>query len=262
MTAPASEPSSIADARVARDDEIRAQLDRILASDAFDASGRNRNFLRYVVEETIAGRAGYIKGYAVAQSVFGRGADFDPQLDPVVRIEASRLRRSLERYYLTMGQADPIRIELPKGGYVPHFAHTGSADNASPARGSPPGAEPSSSPHSRRGGPSIVVLPFDNLGGDLNGDLLGKGITEELIGRLLAYKELNVICANASFKLSGDRDAGAIGRRLALGYVLKGSIRIAGARMRIAIQLLDVESCEYLWAESFDRELGPNGPAP
>ena len=67
---------------------IRAELARILASGAFDASDRNRSFLRHVVEETLAGRGERIKAYAIATTVFGRGTDFDPQVDSIVRIEA------------------------------------------------------------------------------------------------------------------------------------------------------------------------------
>jgi adenylate cyclase len=73
------------------------------------------------VEETLAGRADRLKGYTVATAVFERDESFDAQADPVVRIEAGRLRRALERYYLVAGQADPLRIEVPKGGYVPTF---------------------------------------------------------------------------------------------------------------------------------------------
>jgi len=101
--------------------QVSTQLERILASAAFDASARNRTFLRYVVNETLAGRGDRIKAYTVAQEVFQRGPDFDPQLDPVVRIEAGHLRRSLERYYLTVGKGDPLVIDIPKGGYVPKF---------------------------------------------------------------------------------------------------------------------------------------------
>ncbi len=108
--------------------EIREALERIFASSDFDASERNRRFLRHVVEETLAGRADRIKGYSVAMAVFDRDASFDPQLDPIVRIEASRLRRSLDHYYLTGGQADAIRIIIPKGGYVPIFTLQEAAD--------------------------------------------------------------------------------------------------------------------------------------
>ena len=100
---------------------VRKQLQRILASPGFEASARDRRFLEYIVEETPAGRDDRLKGVTIAIDVFGRDATIDPQHDPVVRVEASKLRRSLERYYLIAGRDDPIRIDIPKGGYVPTF---------------------------------------------------------------------------------------------------------------------------------------------
>jgi adenylate cyclase len=101
---------------------VRKELERILSSSSFDASARNRRFLQYIVEETLAGRAGRLKGLTIAIDVFGRDlATFDPEHDPVVRIEAAKLRRRLEHYYLTAGREDPIRIDIPKGTYVPTF---------------------------------------------------------------------------------------------------------------------------------------------
>jgi hypothetical protein len=83
--------------------EARTELHRIVASEHFNTSERNRRFLEYVVEETLAGRARRIKAYNIATDVFGRGPNFDPQLDPVVRMEARRIRRALERFYLLDG---------------------------------------------------------------------------------------------------------------------------------------------------------------
>ena len=80
-----------------------------------------RRFLRYIVEETLAGRADRIKAYSVGTEVFERDPNFDAQSDPVVRIEAGRLRRALEHYYLVPGLSDPVIIDVPKGAYVPHF---------------------------------------------------------------------------------------------------------------------------------------------
>ena len=74
------------------------------------------------MEQTLAGHADRLKGYTIATAVFERDASFDAQADPVVRTEAGRLRRALERYYLVAGQADPVLIEVPKGGYVPIFS--------------------------------------------------------------------------------------------------------------------------------------------
>jgi TolB-like protein len=113
---------------------IRAQLGRILGSNEFLGSERPRRFLRYVVEEALAGRGDRIKAYSVAVAAFDRDESFDPQTDPIVRIEAGRLRRRLERYYLVDGSADPVRIEIPKGGYVPLFSRPdGGEAPASPA---------------------------------------------------------------------------------------------------------------------------------
>jgi adenylate cyclase len=99
---------------------IRAQVAKIVASPEFPVTGRGAAFLSYIVEESLAGRANRIKGYSIALEVFKRDEHFS-QDDPVVRIEAGRLRRGLERYYLVAGQQDPIRIAVPKGGYVPVF---------------------------------------------------------------------------------------------------------------------------------------------
>jgi hypothetical protein len=100
---------------------VREQLERILSHPEFTASDRRKSFLRYVVEETLAGRADHLKGYSIAVSVLGRDDSFDPSADPVVRLEARRLRRELEHYYLTAGSGDPIHISVPKGAYVPTF---------------------------------------------------------------------------------------------------------------------------------------------
>ncbi|MBW9118395.1 hypothetical protein JNB88_32875 [Rhizobium cauense] len=77
--------------------------------------------MRFIVEETLDGRAKYLKAVTIAQCIFKRNASFDAQNDPCVRIAASHLRRALERYYLTGGEADPILISVPGGGYVPRF---------------------------------------------------------------------------------------------------------------------------------------------
>ncbi len=77
--------------------------------------------LRFVVEETLAGRGNRLKGFALAIAVFGRDETFNSQSDPVVRFEARRLRRDLDSYYMNAGRGDPVRITIPKGGYSPHF---------------------------------------------------------------------------------------------------------------------------------------------
>lgn len=116
-----------------QEDDVRAQLNRILASAEFSVPERVRQFLIYVVNQTLSGQADRIKAYTVAIEVFGRDANFDIQNDPVVRIEAGRLRRALERYYLLGGSSEPILIEIPKGGYVPRFHWRQAATEGAPA---------------------------------------------------------------------------------------------------------------------------------
>src|SRR3954467_277742 len=103
---------------------IQDALQRVVASRDFMNSERKRRFLKFVVQETLAGRADRIKAYSIAVDVFDRDPSFDPVTDPVVRIEAGRLRRCLEHYYLAEGTADPVRITIPQGGYVPQFIMT------------------------------------------------------------------------------------------------------------------------------------------
>src|SRR4051794_23024774 len=102
-------------------DDVRAQLERIVDSVEFAVSERARRFLRYVVGEALAGHGERIKAYTIAVEVLGRDEGFDANADPAVRLEAGRLRRALERYYLVAGQSDPGLIEIPKGAYVPTF---------------------------------------------------------------------------------------------------------------------------------------------
>lgn len=102
-------------------EEVRAELDRILGSDIFRSAPQLTAFLSYVVEQALAGRAGELKGYTIAVEAFGRPADFDPQSDPIVRVEAGRLRKALNLYFAAEGARDPVRIAVPVGAYVPSF---------------------------------------------------------------------------------------------------------------------------------------------
>ena len=103
---------------------IRNQLARILQSAGFVHAGRMRRFLRFVVEETLAGRAHQLCEYSVGISVFDRSAAFEPGMDPIVRNDARRLRQKLLEYYqgLSWSGGDSVLIEIPKGGYVPAFS--------------------------------------------------------------------------------------------------------------------------------------------
>ena len=100
---------------------IRNECDRVTAHPVLAKSAQLANFLSFIVEETLAGRGDRLKAYTIATDALGRDANFDPQADPIVRVEAGRLRRALEQYYAGDGRDDPIIIELPLGGYIPEF---------------------------------------------------------------------------------------------------------------------------------------------
>ena len=101
--------------------DIRAALDRLVASAQLRAAPQLMAFLRFVVERKLARDDAHIKGYTIATEALGRDGSFDPASDPIVRVEAGRLRRALERYYAEAGSGDPVHIELPRGSYVPVF---------------------------------------------------------------------------------------------------------------------------------------------
>lgn len=101
------------------DAAIRAQLERIIASEVFSRSQQLRRFLSFIVEQSLAAQGHTLKESVLAHELYGKGTDFDGGTDPVVRVDARRLRDKLREYYA--GSADPIVISLPKGSYVPVF---------------------------------------------------------------------------------------------------------------------------------------------
>ena len=192
--------------------EVRAQLERILASAGFVASERLCRFLRWAVEHTLAGDTGALKGYSLGRDVFDRRDDYDPKVDSIVRVEAQRLRRKLRQYYSQEGGAQPVRIEIPPRGYVPVFRW---APAAARVRGPLANLDPL----------IVAVLPFVRLGPDADENLLCDGIVEEILTELARAPELKVLARGSGSSVQNtELDAREIGRRL-------GAVH-AGARQR------------------------------
>jgi hypothetical protein len=124
-------------------EHCHAAVARVLASPAFQSSPKLAAFLRFVVDAALSGRSDRIKGYTIGTEARGRGKDFDPQSDPIVRVEAGRLRRTLDAYYTGPGAGDPIIIALPVGSYVPTFTFRDAAPSSP--------AEPVTPPRARGG---------------------------------------------------------------------------------------------------------------
>jgi adenylate cyclase len=238
--------------------EIREQLERILGSAQFTGAESARRVLRFLVEEALAGRSHRLKEYTLATDVFGRDPSFDPKTNPVVRVEASRLRRRLEYYYLTLGREDPVLIELPRGGYVPAFRmhadvlHLGD-DLAHLRAGRKRDGATASLVMPLPGGPSIAVLPFDDLGGA--GTVFGDGVTVEIVTALSRFRQLRVLGRSTTFRHRGERDAVKLRGELGTDYVLTGSVRRDDDRVRAQAELLSCADGEVRWAQVYERDL-------
>jgi adenylate cyclase len=229
---------------------IRAQLDRILQSAEFRGSDKQKGFLRFVVDETLEGHASQLKGYTIAVAVYGRAGGFDPQVDPIVRVEAGRLRRTLEHYYLTAGKNDPVRIGIPKGGYVPTFEAV---------QAQPPKDETLTLERDRSesySGPSVAIMPLLNLTADEEQDYFCDGITEELTAELTRYQEFRVIASQSTTRFKGRKvDPKGIGRDLGVQFLLAGSIRKYKKAVKVNMELLDTHTSAQIWGESYKRDL-------
>ncbi|MBX9601475.1 MAG: tetratricopeptide repeat protein [Bryobacteraceae bacterium] len=224
-------------------EEVQRALNRLLESETLGRSERLCRFLAFVVDRSVAGGADELKEYSIGVEVFDKGPDFDPRLDSAVRVDARRLRAKLAQYYASEGSTDPVRIDLPKGGYVPVFRFAGAGDppaavedESDPAREFAPNVQPSR-PRDRitrrahmtaaaglmaalalflvwqwrkdRGVPSVayvrsvVVLPFVNLTGNAAYDPLSDGLTDELTNRLARIDGLKVISRSSAFAYKG-----------------------------------------------------------
>lgn len=228
------------------DDAIRRQLQGILNSPDFDASPRNRKFLAHVVEQVLAGRQDLIKAYTIATSVFGRSEDFDPQIDPIVRIEAVRLRRSLERYYLLSGKNEPIKIVLPKGTYAPVFQSTDSAGSAAPSHGTSVLA-----PHR----PSILVERFDvDADGETEANL-APGFSRRVVFALVRFADLDVFEA----KEPPGRQAGSA-QKDDVDFILGGAVTAPDNRLQAHALLTETRTGRNVWSGVFETTVTSSGP--
>jgi TolB-like protein/Flp pilus assembly protein TadD len=229
------------------------------------------------------GRADEVKETLIGMEVYGRGDSFDPQTDSIVRVEASRLRSKLRDYYLDEGRADEVRIELPRGTYVPSFHSTRSAEASQPVEAKP--AEPPgrlsrrlliagssallallvggawylrrmespqpSNPTAQR----LAVLPFQDLSQSHDQEYFCDGLAEEIIDDLSHIAGLSVLARGSSFQFRGPAvDVREVARRLEVDRLLTGSVRRSGNRLRVTAQLIDPKSGVTLWSSSFDRD--------
>jgi serine/threonine-protein kinase len=222
---------------------VRRQLERILAHSLFKRSERMGRFLRLAVESTLAGRSSELKEYLIGVEVFDRKATYDPRVDPIVRVEARRLRSKLKAYYEGDGRTDAVTIEFVSGSYAPQIYSRVDAPPPPPERvGS--------------GCNTIAVLPFANLSATAEHEYFSDGLTEELIHALTTVPGMRVVAWNSAARLrERQQDLAAIRRQLHAATALTGSVRVAGLGLRVRAQLIDTASGVYLWSETFDRTM-------
>ena len=138
---------------------VKSALESILASKNFKQSQVLSNFLRYVVIETLEGKSNEIKEYSIAVKALGKPADFNPQLDALIRIHAGRLRRSMDEYYHSEGINDTVIISLEKGSYIPVFIINDRKNKSN-------GNTYSNNEKNKGLTNTVAVLPFKNISGN------------------------------------------------------------------------------------------------
>jgi TolB-like protein len=239
-------PSGAETGLVVSSDESRRQLQRILDSPEFHATDRQREFLKFVVAETLGGRSHTVKAYTVATRVFGRTDDFDQATDPIVSIQANQLRRALERYYLVAGQNDPVVIDIPKGGYVPTFQRQGDVDSRKTQH------DEDITQWDKDAWPKLLVKPFENLANDPELSSVGVGIATELAVEIARHQELRVIFARAR-----ERESTSAAER-SVGFVLDGTVQKDTASIKVSFALTDTATNIRFWGDSYTASFDPS----
>ncbi|WP_437619017.1 hypothetical protein [Sorangium sp. So ce1151] len=253
-----------------------AELERVVASPVFGGSARQIRLLRFVVGEALAGRGAELRAPLLATRVFDRPEGFDSVEDSIVRVEMSKLRRALERYYAA-SPAAAVRIELPRGRYAPVFAlGPAAADPAQasvsprPSMDSQPADGPGPlSPRSGRipasaDGPVVAILPFTSItavSASLNADgseselpvpgstgtrsrSVAHGLTDRLGDLFVRAPRVRVLSRAATLD-----EAEARGAR----YVVEGSVRLIPGALRVTVKLHDTTRGIQVWGKTFDR---------
>jgi hypothetical protein len=230
--------------------EVEATLKRLLREERLRLSERNRRFLTFVVSETLAGRGGRIKAYTIGVDVFGRGEDFDPANDPIVRIEATRIRSALSAYYEKFGGDERIRIVIPPGTYAPVFEFA-KLERIGVAQPGPSQSDNCFASDAKRHRPAIVVT-VRSTSQDRAGSMLVEWLKQTVAARLRAMK-LRVFLAPSPERRAATQ---AIERLLLnpdSAYALDIAIHADGAHHRQSWAFVDLSTGELLDSVLEDR---------
>jgi TolB-like protein len=191
---------------------VSRHVDQALNSPLFRNAGRQSRFLRFIVDAALQSPDTTVKEFDIGIAVYDRRSDYDPRTDPIVRVEAARLRARLREYYET-SPPGPIRIDIPKGRYVPHFISVAGA----PAR--------------VESDLSILVAPIRSLSSGADDQNFCDGLTEEVLHKLAQDSRLRVITQSVAAWLEQEKAPRP-------AFLLEASVRRSGAEIRVTLHLM------------------------
>lgn len=214
--------------------DATAELARVLASQTFRQVERLKRFLNFVVTEATSGRGDQLKEYVIGVQVFDKEPSFDPRADPIVRVQARRLRARLVRYYRDEGHEDPMVIEMPKGGYSPVFKPRALATEQTRSISATLMA------HN-----SVAVGQIADLSAGRDLGYFCDGLRQEIIHALTACGGLRVLAWRPDDSTEEKPAPSA-------ALLVTGSVRKAGGVLRISVHISSGSSGSYFASESRD----------
>lgn len=270
------------DHQIISHEQVRAELERILASRGFASAGRLSRLLRHVVEKTLAGETDQLKEYSVGMEVFDRDDKYDPRIDSIVRVEAGRLRSRLDEYYNADGAADPVRISLPRGAYAAVFeAHPAAPPIRPPATakaGSPRRAWAAwalsagvvalivaavtwtSRPPSAEGPPSVAVLAFEQYSASEEDGAIAGQLTDSVTAELARLGTVSVVSHTSAMQFAGERKPlREIAAALDAAFVVEASLDNVDGGIRVMARVVNAATDRKIWVEDYAGRPGDLG---
>jgi len=257
------------------DEQVQAELERVLASRGFANAGRLSRLLRHIVAKTQAGQADQLKEYSVGMEVFDRDDQYDPRVDSIVRVEAGRLRSRLDEYYGTDGAANPVRISLPRGAYVAQFAHPAAVPVAEVVAAATEPAAPrrnwttwamaggligltlvlvawlGGSPASQ-GQPSVAVLAFEQYSTGDDDRAIAAQLTASVTAELARLGTVSVVSHTSAMQFAGGRKPlREIAQTLGAALIVEASIENDVNGIRVMTRLVNGLTDRKVWVEEF-----------
>jgi adenylate cyclase len=277
-------------------DDIRRELERVLASAGFANAERMSRFLKYVVEQALAGASDQVKEYVIGVEVFQRDQQYDPRLDSIVRVEAKRLRTKLDEYYAGPGREDDVVIRIPRGSYVPLFEQRRlDTPPLPPATEERPVEVPQVSPRRRTtwqiglglaavtialvalaargtglwatdGAPplaTIAVLPFAQYSVDSADALLAAKLTDGVSSELARIKTIGVISRTSTAQFAAERrPLRDIAQTLHADLVMEATLHHDGGTVRVDARLVNAATDRKFWVQDFTAPTSDVGSLP